>query len=181
MQTFDAHSTPSTITYHLAKHLMQKSFRDHGEDLPVHLFGDIKRVVRQWLDGGWLVCRGGTKPGQVTYSQIADEAAERIYLASSATKRAESASRQSSIPYNPKGSTKHVGFNTSKDVYRTSPRMPRQSTLVTDSDWEAELARVLEKPQRSVLCEEPGPAVRSALSRGLGRRGNISRLHRGCG
>ncbi len=58
MQTFDA-IRPSTITYHLAKHLMQKSFRDHGEDLPVHLFGDIKRVVRQWLDGGWLVCRGG--------------------------------------------------------------------------------------------------------------------------
>jgi type III restriction enzyme len=143
MQTFDA-IRPSTITYHLAKHLMQKSFRDHGEDLPVHLFGDIKRVVRQWLDGGWLVCRGGTKPGQVTYLQIADEAAERIYLACQRHEEGRKRIKAILDPYNPKGSTKHVGFNTSKDVYRTSPERCHVNYVVTDSDWEAELARVLE-------------------------------------
>ncbi len=46
--------------------------------------------------------------------------------------------------YNPKGSTRHVGFSTSKTTYRTSPQKCQINYVVCDSDWEAELARVLE-------------------------------------
>jgi len=143
MSTFD-NVRPSSISYHLTKHLMYKRFRDHGEELPLNLFGDIKRVVRQWLDGGYLVCQGGTKLGQVTYLEIADQACERIYLACQRGIEGEKRIKAILDPYNPKGSTGHVNFNTSKDVYRTAPNRCHVNYVVTDSDWEAELARVLE-------------------------------------
>ncbi|HTU34297.1 MAG TPA: hypothetical protein VMF66_10885 [Candidatus Acidoferrum sp.] len=147
MSTFD-HVRPSTISYHLTKHLMYKRFRDHGEELPVNLFGDIKRVVRQWLDGGYLICQGGTKPGQVTYLEIADQACERIYLACQRGMEGEKRIKAILDPYNPKGSTRHVNFNTSKNVYKTAPNKCHVNYVVTDSDWEAELARVVEMHPR---------------------------------
>jgi len=143
MSTFDS-MRPSSISYHLTKHLMYTRFRDHGEDLPVSLFGDIKRVVRQWLDGGYLVCQGGTKPGQVTYREIADQAAERIYLACQRGIEGEKRIKAILDPYNPNGSTRHVAFNTTKGVYKTAPNKCHVNYVVCDSDWEAELARVLE-------------------------------------
>jgi type III restriction enzyme len=72
---------PSTITYHVAKRLIETRFRDAGEDLPVSLFGDAQRIVRRWIDEGYLVAKG-VPLAAVTYLQLADEAAERIYLAS---------------------------------------------------------------------------------------------------
>jgi type III restriction enzyme len=58
---------PSSISYHLAKHLLYTRFRDPGQAPPLHLFGQIRRVVRQWIDDGYLVCKGGTVPAMVTY------------------------------------------------------------------------------------------------------------------
>ena len=37
---------------------MYTRFRDHGEEPPLHLFGQIKRVVREWLDGGYVKNQG---------------------------------------------------------------------------------------------------------------------------
>jgi type III restriction enzyme len=144
MSTFD-NMRPSSISYHLAKHLMTTRFRDHGEELPVNLFGDIKRVVRRWLEEGYLVCQGGTKPGQITYLEIADQAAERIYLACQRGINGEKRIKAILDAYNPKGSTRHVSFNTSKDVYKTASDKCHVNYVVCDSDWEAELARVLER------------------------------------
>jgi type III restriction enzyme len=44
-------------------------------------------------------------------------------------------------PYNPQGSTRHIGFTTSKDRYETGPRC-HMNFAVLDSDWEAEFCRV---------------------------------------
>ena len=71
----------SSIQYRLAKHLMYTRFRDHGDDPPLHLFGQIRRVVREWMEQGYLACQGGTVPGMVTYREMAEKAADRIYLA----------------------------------------------------------------------------------------------------
>lgn len=48
--------------------------------------------------------------------------------------------------YNPKGSTRFVNFITSKPCQATAARPPRShiSHVVLDSDWEGELANVLE-------------------------------------
>ena len=43
------------VEYSLAAHLL-KRFGQDG-DLPVHLFGQVCRVVRKWLHGGYLVLK----------------------------------------------------------------------------------------------------------------------------
>ena len=48
-------------------------------------------------------------------------------------------------PYNPAGSTAHVNFHTSKTSrYQTDPRRCHVNWAILDSDWEAELCRVVE-------------------------------------
>jgi type III restriction enzyme len=48
-------------------------------------------------------------------------------------------------PYNPSGSTAHVRFTTSKpDRWQTSPDRCHVNWVILDSDWEAELCRVVE-------------------------------------
>jgi len=72
---------PSEISYHLAKHLLYNQFRDPTEPPKMHLFGQIKGTAKRWIDEGYLVCQGGTTPAMVTYRELADQAAELIFLA----------------------------------------------------------------------------------------------------
>lgn len=147
MQTFDS-IRPSTITFHLAKHLMYTRFRDPNEEPPLHLFGQIQRVARQWLEGGYLVCSGGTKPGQLLYREIVEMAAQLIYMACQREQGENRRIKAILDAYNPKSSTRHVNFTTSKTLYKTSPAKCHVNYVVCDSDWEAELARVLESHSR---------------------------------
>ena len=52
--------------------LLLRKFRDPGEDPKLYLFGQLKRIAREWLDGGYLRCTGGTYPAQLMYQEIAD-------------------------------------------------------------------------------------------------------------
>jgi type III restriction enzyme len=148
---------PSTISFHLAKHLMYTRFRDHGQAPPLHLFGQIMRVVKQWLVGGYLVCQAGTVPAMVTYQEMAELAAERIYLACQRQEHGEKRVKAILDAYNPKDSTRHVSFTTSKPLWRTAPNRSHVNYVVTDSDWEAEMARVIEAhPRVSAYVKNQG-------------------------
>jgi type III restriction enzyme len=140
---------PSAIAYALAAHLL-KRFAGPDGDLPVHLFGQIRRVVREWLDGEYLVLKGGVPIGVLDYLDIKDQAAERIFLACQRYEHGEKAIKAILDPYNATSSTRHVNFTTSKDIYATDPRRSHISHVVCDSSWEAELARVLETHPRVV-------------------------------
>src|SRR5207249_2738161 len=72
---------PSQILYELTSHLVLTKWRDPGEEPKLHLFGQLKRIVRQWLDGGYLVCKGGTYPAQLIFKMIANMACDRIIAA----------------------------------------------------------------------------------------------------
>ncbi len=139
---------PSAVAYALAAHLL-KRFGDESGDLPVHLFGQVRRIVREWLDGGYLVLKG-VPMGALDYLEIKDQAAERIFLACQRYEHGPKAIKAILDPYNPSGSTRHVGFTTSKAIYATDPRRSHVSHVVCDSTWEAELARVLETHKRVV-------------------------------
>src|SRR2546426_250227 len=69
---------PSQVLYELTSHLVLTKWRDPGEDPKLLLFGQLKRIARQWLEGGYLVCKGGTYPAQLKYKMLADMACERI-------------------------------------------------------------------------------------------------------
>lgn len=135
---------PSEISYHLAKHLLFHQFCEPGEPARMHLFGQLKTIARRWLEEGYLVCSGGTRPAMVTYREIADEAAELIHKACLPLAPEPGEIKAILDPYNPSGSTRFVNFATSKPLYTTSPQRCHVNHVVLDSDWEAEFARVAE-------------------------------------
>ena len=132
----------STLIYHLTKHLMDK-WREPGESPKLHLFGQLKRIVRKWLDQ-CLDCKGGTYPAQLLYLELADMACERIMAAIVRAKEGKGETKAVLDPYNPTGSTSHVHFTTSKRRWRTDPRKCHVNWAVLDSGWEGEFCRVAE-------------------------------------
>ena len=138
----------STLLFHLTQRLLYTKWRDPGEEPKLHLFGQLKRITKQWLDS-CLVCKGGTYPAQLMYQELADIACERI---TAAITRAEIDSRPIKAmldPYNPVGSTAHVNFTTSKrSRYQTDPRCCHINWAILDSDWEGEFCRVVESHPR---------------------------------
>lgn len=135
---------PSTVLFNLTKHLLYTKFRDPGSEPELHLFGQLKRITKQWLDS-YLVCKGGTYPAQLMYQQLANMACERI--AAGITRRflGERPIKAILDPYNPVGSTSYVRFNTSRaDRWETSLKHCHVNWVVLDSDWEAEFCRVAE-------------------------------------
>ncbi len=134
----------STLLFHLTQRLLYTKWRDPGEEPKFHLFGQLKRITRQWLDGH-LVCKGGTYPAQLMYQQLADIACERITAGITRKLFGESPIKAVLDPYNPIGSTIHVNFNTSKrDRWETDARRCHINWVILDSDWEAEFCRVAE-------------------------------------
>ncbi|MBH2019876.1 MAG: DEAD/DEAH box helicase family protein [Burkholderiales bacterium] len=141
---------PSQVVYELTSHLLLSKWRDADGEPQLHLFGQLKRIARQWLNG-YLVCKGGTYPAQLKYKMLADMACEHI---TAGITRALVGSRPINAvldPYNPTGSTAHVNFNTSKtERWETSGPPPKcpLNWVILDSDWEAEFCRVAEAHPR---------------------------------
>ncbi len=134
----------STLIYHLTTRLLNTKWRDHGDEPKYHLFGQLKRITKEWLDT-YLVCKGGTFPAQLMYQELADMACERITAGITLAMQGEYPIKAVLDPYNPVGSTSHVLFNTSKrDRWQTSPRKCHINWVILDSDWEAEFCRVAE-------------------------------------
>ena len=137
---------PSQVLYELTSHLLMTKWRDPGEELKLHLFGQLKRIARQWLDG-YLVCKGNTYPAQLKYKMLADMASNRITAAITRQFLGERPIKALLDAYNPTGSTRHVRFNTSRmDRWDTGGPPPKNQVnwVVLDSDWEAEFCRVAE-------------------------------------
>lgn len=139
---------PSTILFHLTKHLLYSKWRDAGQDPELHLFGQLKAITREWLEKH-LVCKGGTYPAQLLYKELADVACARITDAITRSHSDEKPIKAILDPYNPIGSTMHVSFNTSKKTrWQTQPDRCHINWVITDSDWEAEFCRVVESHPR---------------------------------
>ncbi len=138
----------STLLFHLAQRLLYTKWRDPGEEAKLYLFGQLKRITRQWLDT-CLVCKGGTYPAQLMYQELADMACERITAGITRAEQGKRPIKAVLDPYNPTGSTIHVNFNTSKtDRYQTDARRCHINWVILDSDWEAEFCRVAEAHPR---------------------------------
>jgi type III restriction enzyme len=138
----------STVLFHLTKRLVYTKWRDAGEEPKLHLFGQLKRITKQWLDT-CLVCKGGTKPAQLLYPDLGNMACERITAAITRSMSDTRPIKAVLDPYNPTGSTSHVKFNTSRtDRWQTDARRCHVNWVILDSDWEAEFCRVAESHPR---------------------------------
>ena len=143
---------PSTLLFHLTQRLLYTKWRDPGEEAKLHLFGQLKRITKQWLDT-CLVCKGDTYPALLVYQQLADMACNRITAGITRALEGTRPIKALLDPYNPTGSTVHVRFATSKkDRWETNGPPPKNhiNWVVLDSDWEAELCRVAESHPKVV-------------------------------
>jgi type III restriction enzyme len=136
---------PSAILYNLTQHLLYTKWRDAGELPRLHLFGQLKRITREWLDNH-LKCEGGTYPALLMYKDIADLACNRITAGITAAHPDQKAIKAVPDPYNPVGSTKYVRFSTSRgDRWETASDRCHINWAILDSDWEGEFCRVAEQ------------------------------------
>ncbi len=134
---------PSTVLYELVAHLLIK-WRKPDEEQKFHLFGQLKRITKQWLDT-CLVCKGGTYPAQLSYKTLADMACERIIAAINHAFVGKRPIQIIPDPYNPVSSTSYVKFNTAKtERWETDANKCHINWVLLDSDWEAEFCRVVE-------------------------------------
>jgi type III restriction enzyme len=135
---------PSTLLFHVTHRLLYTKWRDPGEEPKLHLFGQLKRITKKWLDT-CLVCRGETYPAQLMYQELADMACNRITAAITRQFIGTRPIKALLDPYNPTGSTSHVRFNTSKILrWETSSKRCHINWVILDSDWEGEFCRVVE-------------------------------------
>ena len=135
---------PTTVLFNLTHRLLYTKWRDPGEPPKLHLFGQLKRITKQWLDT-CLVCKGGTYPALLMYQALADMACNKITAAITRHFLDERPIKALLDAYNPTGSTRHVRFNTSKtDRWQTSSKSCHINWVVLDSDWEGEFCRVAE-------------------------------------
>ena len=176
----------STLLFHLTHRLLYTKYRDPGEEPKLYLFGQLKRIARQWLDG-YLVCKGGTYPAQLMYQELADTACERITAAITQAEIDHHPVKAVLDPYNPVGSTAHVNFNTTKaSRWQTDSRRCHVNWIVLDSDWEAEFCRVAEShPHVKAYVKNHNLGLEVPYRRGSETRTYlpdfIVRLDDGCG
>jgi type III restriction enzyme len=138
---------PSEISFNLAKHLLYTHFRDEDGFPKQHLFPQIQRLARRWIEEGYLVTKG-VPIGAILYQEQLARAAEKIDIA--CTRGGGGHIVAVLDPYNPTGSTRHVNFITTKECWRTGAQPPRSqiSHVVKDSSWEVALAQALEGHDR---------------------------------
>jgi type III restriction enzyme len=135
---------PSTLVFNVTQRLLMRNWRDPGEEPKLHLFGQLKRITKQWLDT-CLVCTGDTKPAQLMYQELADMACNRITAGITRAFLGERPIKALLDAYNPTGSTRHVRFNTSRaDRWETRSDRCQINWVILDSDWEGEFCRVAE-------------------------------------
>jgi type III restriction enzyme len=138
----------STVLFHLTQRLIYTKWRDSGEEPKLYLFGQLKRIAKQWLDE-CLKCKGGTYPAQLMYQALADMACERITAA--ITRKLIDTRPVKAVldSYNPAGSSAHVNFKTSRhDRWETDSRRCQVNWVILDSGWEGEFCRVAESHPR---------------------------------
>ena len=164
----------NTVAFHLARRLLETKWRTPDDGPKQHLFGQLKRIAKQWLEAH-LVCDGETYPAQIRYPELEETACERIAAAIVPCDGGEKRITAILDPHHPTGSTADINFNTSsnKTLHRTSFRRSHVNWAVCDSDWEAVFCALVDSHSR----------VRAyAKNHGLGlevpyRMGSTSRIY----
>ncbi len=133
------------VDFRLAQRVLERYFRDEEGALKPWLFPDMLRIVRQWR-GTQLTLKDNAFPQMLLLEQLADRAAEKIYLA---VVQAESGAPRilpRLHPYDTLGSTRYVDFNTTRPVWVTDPAKCHISHVVADTgSWEQKTAQALEE------------------------------------
>jgi type III restriction enzyme len=149
----------STILFEVTSRLIYTKWRDPGEEPKLHLFGQLKRITKQWLDNH-LVCKGNTYPGLLMYQALADMACERITRGITEHFKNERPVKALMDPYNLVCSVQHQQNRSVGNQFRSLSCELGHSRQRLGS-------RVLSRrgipPSRSSLRQEPQLGIRGPL------------------
>ena len=134
----------ATIAFHLAGYTLDRWFRDSEGNRKPWLFPSLLAIARRWMEE-CLRCVGDTFPAYLLWRDLGDKAAERIYRACVESQSDAGTLRPMLDPYNEEGSSRHVGFSTTKtNFWDSDPARCQVNLVVCDGDWEAAGAQQLE-------------------------------------
>lgn len=132
------------VAFLLAKKVLISKFRDDdGNDRP-WLFPQLLDITKQWLDK-CVVYKSDTFPQMLLLAQFAQTAVDRIYDSIVRDKVDKKTIKAVFRPYDSRGSTKDVDFDTVRPVYETRADKCHVSHVVADTNsWEQKMAQTLE-------------------------------------
>lgn len=145
----------SEVAFLLAKIVLERYFRQEPperedaepgriQDVQAWRFPELLTITRQWLDR-CVTCKDDTFPQLLLLTELAYEAADRVYKAIVRASESERVLKPILRPYDTFGSTKNVDFDTTKPVMATRADKCHVSHVVADSNWEFKLEQVLEE------------------------------------
>ncbi len=133
------------VDFLLGKLVLERYFPDEAGYTKPWLFPDMLRVVRQWRKE-CLTLKDNMFPQLLLLRELADRAAEKVYLSIAQSERGEKTVCPIPRPYDTIGSTRYVDFDTTRPVYPTHPDKCHISHVVADTDtWEQKMAQALEE------------------------------------
>ena len=145
---------PSTLLFHVTQRLLYTKWRDPGEEPKLYLFGQLKRITKQWLDT-CLVCKGATYPAQLMYQESGRHGVQPHHRWHHTQTRWKTTAPSKScsiltIPSAPRPTSDLT--RPASDRWDTSGPPPKNHVnwVVLDSDWEAEFCRVAESHPKVV-------------------------------
>jgi len=139
------------IDFRLASKVLEDYFRDTDGNPRPWLFPQLLRIARRWRVE-CLTCKDNTFPQMLLMTELAHDAADRIYRAIVASTPDLKTLLPILRPYDAIGSTRYVDFDTTRPVYRTDPRKCHISHVVADTgSWEQKVAQALEEMDE-VVC-----------------------------
>lgn len=151
------------VAFKLAKLVVEKYFRQDGEhregreelhvfdaDVQAWRFPQVLPIVRDWLRE-CLTLKDRAFPQMLLLTELAHDAADRIFLSIVEGTAKERILKPIYQPYDTVGTTRYVDFDTTKPVYSTDPAKCHISHVVADTEsWEQKMAQVLENMPQTV-------------------------------
>jgi type III restriction enzyme len=136
---------PQTVAFELTRLTLTTYFRDKDGNPKSYLFPQLLRFSRRWLDE-CLDLRGNAFPQLLLLGKFAHRASECLYRALVASETGQKTLLPVLQPYNTVGSTRYVGFDTTRPTWQTDPNKCHVSHVVGDTEsWEQAVAQALEQ------------------------------------
>jgi type III restriction enzyme len=149
---------PQEVAFLLAKLTLEKYFRRDGErkadrsaqhpfdaEVKAWLFPSLLAIAKRWL-AECVVLKDNTFVQLLLLVELAHDASDRIYRAIVQSTAGQKTLLPILHPYNTVGSTRHVDFDTTRNVYPTNPAFCHVNYVVADTDsWEQKTAQALEE------------------------------------
>ena len=134
---------PNTVAMELAKLVLTRYLTDGG-DRP-WLFPQVYDITRRWMRE-CLTFKSGTFPQMLALTDIAHNAAGRIFQAIVTAADGEAVLKPRLRDFDALGSTRYVDFDTTRPVFSTDPAKSHINFVVADTNtWEQKMAQSLEE------------------------------------